>query len=270
MSGTRPAQRSLRQPGVRDAAVNLMTRTSLGHVRPRGGVAAVIRRRDPPTGYGADLPVDRSILEEQEAADRAYAEEYRDARDERRRSPSWLASSRWSCPCRSWPRRATRAWPRSSDPFMRWASEFAGARCAARAAMALLDRYARPVVRAAGDDRRDHGLGGRAISTPVPGRLSATTSADMNTLVAVGTGAAFVFSVVATVAPSFFVARGVAPDTYYEAVIFIIALILVGNALEARAKRQTAAALRGLAELQPKTARIERDGGEVRRARRGR
>ncbi|MGH7632955.1 MAG: copper-translocating P-type ATPase, partial [Gemmatimonadaceae bacterium] len=88
-------------------------------------------------------------------------------------------------------------------------------------------------------------------------------SANMNTLIAVGTGAAFVFSVVATVWPEFFIARGVAPDVYYEAVIFIIALILVGNALEARAKRQTAAALRALGRLQPPTARVLRDGVEV-------
>jgi len=88
-------------------------------------------------------------------------------------------------------------------------------------------------------------------------------AADMNTLIAVGTGAAFLFSLAATVAPSFFVTRGVAADTYYEAVIFIIALVLVGNALETRAKRQTAAALRGLANLQPQTARLERDSGDV-------
>ena len=49
-------------------------------------------------------------------------------------------------------------------------------------------------------------------------------SADMNTLIAVGTGAAFVYSLVATVAPQFFLQRGVAPDVYYEAVIVIIAL----------------------------------------------
>ena len=51
--------------------------------------------------------------------------------------------------------------------------------------------------------------------------------------------------------------------SYYEAVIIIIALILVGNALEARAKRQTSTALRSLASLQPKTARVERDGTEL-------
>src|SRR5690606_29025205 len=82
--------------------------------------------------------------------------------------------------------------------------------------------------------------------------------ADMNTLIAVGTGAAFVYSVVATVAPGIFTSRGLAPDVYYEAVIIIIALILTGNAFEARAKRQTSHALRALVELQPRTARVER------------
>ena len=88
-------------------------------------------------------------------------------------------------------------------------------------------------------------------------------SADMNTLIAVGTGAAFLYSVIATTAPEFFITRGVAPDVYYEAVIIIIALILTGNAFEARAKRQTSTALRALADLQPKTARVERDGREL-------
>jgi len=88
-------------------------------------------------------------------------------------------------------------------------------------------------------------------------------SADMNTLVAVGTGAAFLYSVIATVAPGFFLARGVAPDVYYEAVIVIIALVLTGNAFESRAKRQTATSLRALADLQPKTARVVRDAAEV-------
>jgi Cu+-exporting ATPase len=88
-------------------------------------------------------------------------------------------------------------------------------------------------------------------------------SADMNTLVAVGTGAAYLLSLVATVAPDFFVARGVPPDVYYEAVVLIIALVLVGNMLEARAKRQTSAALRRLVQLQPKSARVVRDGAEV-------
>ena len=85
----------------------------------------------------------------------------------------------------------------------------------------------------------------------------------MNTLIAVGTGAAFLYSVVATVAPESFTSRGLQPDVYYEAVIFIIALILAGNALEAHAKRETSAALRALADLQPKRARVVRDGHEL-------
>ena len=83
-------------------------------------------------------------------------------------------------------------------------------------------------------------------------------SADMNTLVAVGTGAAFLYSVLATVAPGFFLSRGVPPDVYYEAVVIIIALILTGNTLESRAKSRTSAALRSLVALQPQTARVLR------------
>src|SRR5690606_5100047 len=76
-------------------------------------------------------------------------------------------------------------------------------------------------------------------------------------------GAAFLYSIVATFFPGFFVSRGVSPDVYYEAVLFIIALVLVGNMFEARAKRQTTVALRSLADLQPKTARPLRETAEV-------
>ena len=73
-------------------------------------------------------------------------------------------------------------------------------------------------------------------------------TSDMNTLITLGTGAAFLYSTVATFATG--------GDVYYEAVIFIIALILAGNMMEARAKGQTSTALRQLAHLQPKTARL--------------
>jgi P-type Cu+ transporter len=88
-------------------------------------------------------------------------------------------------------------------------------------------------------------------------------SADMNTLIAIGTGSAFLYSVIATAFPTLFTNAGVAPDLYYEAVIIIIALILTGNAFEARAKRETTRALRALMQLQPQTARVERHGTEV-------
>ena len=83
-------------------------------------------------------------------------------------------------------------------------------------------------------------------------------SADMNTLVALGTGSAFIYSLVATVAPSLFARNGIAPDVYYEAVIFIIGLVLAGRAIEARARRKTSDSLRKLVTLLPPTARVER------------
>jgi Cu+-exporting ATPase len=87
-------------------------------------------------------------------------------------------------------------------------------------------------------------------------------SADMNTLIAVGTGAAFSYSVVVTLAAGWFAARGVAPYVYFEPVVVIIGLILLGNLLEARARSRTSAAVRKLAGLRPATARIIRDGDE--------
>ena len=84
----------------------------------------------------------------------------------------------------------------------------------------------------------------------------------MNTLVALGTGAAFLYSAAITMAPGFFLAHGIAPDVYYEAGVLIIALVLIGNTLESHAKNETALALRKLVHLQPKTARVIREGLE--------
>jgi len=85
-------------------------------------------------------------------------------------------------------------------------------------------------------------------------------SADMNTLVALGTGSAFIYSVVATIAPHLFARNGIAPDVYYEAVIFIIGLVLAGRAIEARARSKTSEALRKLASLLPSSARVDEGG----------
>lgn len=102
-------------------------------------------------------------------------------------------------------------------------------------------------------------------------------AADMNTLIAVGTGAAYIYSIAATIYPSFFAGntgadpmRGMAgmPATamvpvYFEAASVIIALILLGRMLESRAKGQTSEAIQRLAKLQAKTARVVRDGKET-------
>src|SRR5262249_1928948 len=88
-------------------------------------------------------------------------------------------------------------------------------------------------------------------------------SADMNTLIALGTGAAFLWSAAVTVAPGWFQVRGIHPEVYYEAAVLIVAFVTGGRALEARAKRETTGALRKLIALQPRTARIEREGQEI-------
>ncbi len=87
-------------------------------------------------------------------------------------------------------------------------------------------------------------------------------SSDMNTLIAVGTSAAYGYSVVATVAPGLLQAGGVAPAVYFDTSAAIITLILFGRLMETRAKGRASAAIRALASLQPKTARVSRNGRE--------
>jgi len=91
-------------------------------------------------------------------------------------------------------------------------------------------------------------------------------SADMNTLVALGTGSAFIYSVVATIAPGLFVRNGIPGSVYYEAVIFVIAFVLAGRAIEARARGKTTDALKKLGSLLPSTARVSDGGGWVDKA----
>ena len=80
-------------------------------------------------------------------------------------------------------------------------------------------------------------------------------SANMNSLIALGTGTAFVYSVYET-------ARG-GHEVYFEAAAAIVALILTGRLLEARARAKAGAAIRGLMDLEPPRARVLRDGAEV-------
>ncbi|MGH6824810.1 heavy metal translocating P-type ATPase [Methyloceanibacter sp.] len=88
---------------------------------------------------------------------------------------------------------------------------------------------------------------------------------NMFTLIAMGTGAAFLYSVVATVAPGLFPAsmadaHGLVP-VYYEAAAVIVALVLLGQVLELRARERTGGAIRALLDLAPKTAlRVEKNG----------
>jgi Cu+-exporting ATPase len=88
-------------------------------------------------------------------------------------------------------------------------------------------------------------------------------STSMNTLVALGTGAAFVYSAAATVVPHSFLRHGLQPHVYYDSVLLILGFLLLGNWLDARAKRRTLDALRAFAALQPASARVVRDGVET-------
>ena len=88
-------------------------------------------------------------------------------------------------------------------------------------------------------------------------------TSDMNTLIAVGTSAAYFYSLAMTIAPDFFRARGITPAVHYETAAVIITLILLGRLLEAIAKGRTSEAIRRLMGLQSKSARVLRDGEET-------
>jgi len=217
-------QRTLeKQPGVADANVNLMMKTATVRFDPAAVTPDRLVEAIRQTGYGAELAApDQSAFEEQEARDRANLAEFREYKTKAIVSGVvGILAMVVSMTTMGHAGYTNALLLVASAGVMLWAGR---------------DFYTR-----AWAAFRHH-------------------AADMNTLVAVGTGAAFLYSLVATVAPQLFVSRGLTPDVYYEAVIIIIALILAGNAFEARAKTRTANALRALVHLQPKTARVVRSG----------
>jgi len=259
-------QRALEKtPGVSQASVNLMTENAVVSFDATSVTPEQLVERIRATGYGAEVPSpDRSAFEEQETQDRAQEHEFKSLRV--KAIVSLIAAFIGmivSMPVMgALAMTAHTGHAGSSDPFMRWS-------------MAVIDPVLSrvfPWLYAIDHRVLLYFLLAMTVGVMVwAGRHFYTRawaafrhhSADMNTLVAVGTSAAFLYSIVATFFPGFFTARGLTPDVYYEAVLFIIALILVGNTFEARAKRQTSAALRALANLQPKTARVLRDGSET-------
>ncbi|MDD5398590.1 MAG: heavy metal translocating P-type ATPase, partial [Dehalococcoidia bacterium] len=88
-------------------------------------------------------------------------------------------------------------------------------------------------------------------------------AADMNTLIAVGTSAAYLYSVAVMLFPHFFASVGIGRGLYFDTSSMIIALILMGRFLESRAKGQTSEAIKKLIGLRPNTAIAVRDGKEV-------
>ncbi|MBO6496573.1 MAG: copper-translocating P-type ATPase [Roseivirga sp.] len=87
--------------------------------------------------------------------------------------------------------------------------------------------------------------------------------ANMDTLVALSTGIAFIFSVFNTLFPDFWHARGIHPHVYYEAATVIITFISLGKLLEEKAKSNTSSAIKKLMGLQPKTLKVIQNGEEV-------
>lgn len=259
-------QRQLnRVAGVSDASVNLLMGSATVTFDPQVSSAAALVQVVLNTGYGAELPAaDDDVVEQLAARDATTTHEYESLRV--RAIVSGVAGA--IAMVASMPLMASNEHAGMgvvADPFMRWVMQVMSPWL--EAAMPWLYAIPTPVL--------TWSLLVMTVGVMVwAGRqfyVSAWQAfrhraADMNTLVAVGTGAAFVYSVLATVAPDFFTTHGVAPDVYFEAVIFIIALILAGRMFESRATRSTAAALRALASLRPTTARVMRptpEGGET-------
>jgi Cu+-exporting ATPase len=88
-------------------------------------------------------------------------------------------------------------------------------------------------------------------------------TADMNTLIAIGTSAAYFYSVAVTLMPGLFARLGMGAHVYYDTAVIIITLIILGRLLEARARGRTSEAIRTLMGLRANTARVVRHGTEV-------
>jgi P-type Cu+ transporter len=224
-------QRTLsRTPGVSDATVNLMLNNATISFDPQAVSAETLVEAIRESGYGAELPANtHGAFEEQEEAEAAHAREVR-ALTQKVVVALVLAAAAMGLSMQSMGGMGER------NTMIRWT-------------LLVLTTFVMAWA-------------GRHFYTRAWSALKHGGS-DMNTLISVGTGAAYLFSVAATVAPGAFLSHGVEPHVYFEAVDAIIALILLGNLFEARAKQRTSAALRALADLQPHTARVMVDGQEM-------
>ncbi len=225
-SCTAHVQRALdKTPGVSKAAVNLVTGQAVVDFDPSTVAVETLAEAIRDTGYEASLPQQgRGAIKEQEEREREQATEARSLTVKAAVSVA-LGASAMLLP-------------------MRLMHEPAVAYALATAALFVMTW-----------------AGGRIYSGAA--RAVRHGSSDMNVLIALGTGAAFLYSLAVTTAPGFFHARGIAADVYYEAAILILAFVVAGRAMEARAKRHTTSALRKLIQLQPPTARVIREGVET-------
>ena len=226
-------ERTLRRvPGVQDVAVNLATeraRIQLLAGTPEQALIAAVHK----AGYEATLVVQDTSAQAHDAQAQRQAAE----RQRLQRSLGWALVL-------ALPVFILEMGGHVFPPLHGWIEATIGMRtswllqCVLTSAVLL------------GPGRQFYALGVPALLRGAP---------DMNSLVALGTAAAFAYSVVATFAP------GVLPTgtvhVYFEAAAVIVALILLGRFLEARAKGQTSDAIRRLVQLQAKTARVQRGAG---------
>ncbi len=249
------------QAGVRDANVNLMMNNATVTFDPDVTSAYTLVDAIRSAGYGAEIPaLQSSALVEQEEHDTEQLRKYKRLRLKAVVSVvAGFFAMVLSMPLMS--RNSPGGMERMKDPLMSWN-------------MRVLDPMLRrglPWIYQVSDNAIRWflfflatfilGWAGRHFYTKAWSSLLHKT-ADMNTLVALGTGAAFLYSAAGTIAPGFFLAHGIAPDVYFEAAILIVGFVLTGNVLESRAKGKTASALRRLVQLQPKTATVLREGVE--------
>jgi len=103
-------------------------------------------------------------------------------------------------------------------------------------------------------------VGSRFVTGALKAARQKTT--DMNTLVAVGSLSAYLYSSLAAFAPRLFVGADISPHVYFDGAAMIITLVLLGRLLEAKAKGKTSSAIKKLMGLKPRTARVIRDGNE--------
>jgi P-type Cu+ transporter len=252
-------QRTLeRAPGVADASVNLMTGQATVGFDPTQIDADRLVETIRATGYGAELLApERSVEEELDAQNAAREAEVAGLRHKF----ALAASAAVLTMLFSMPLAHSEGAAGMGDPALRLMMPLSR----------VLERALPWLYGLTGDMLRWILL---ALTVPVmlwAGRHFYTRAwaafrhhaADMNTLIAVGTGAAFLFSLSTTLAGGWFRSHGLTPDVYYEAITWIIALILLGNLLEARAKGRASEAIRRLMRLRPATA-IVRRGGEDR------
>lgn len=243
-------------PGVATAAVNLMTGEATVHYDPAGTSAEQLVAAINDTGYVSRLPSAPAAAAGHDQAAQGHARDYAVARNKAMVSLALGAVAMIA----SMPLMTMGGHDgHTGDPFIAWT-------------MRVIDpplRSVAPWLYAIDHTRLlDFLLVSTVWVMAWAGRhfyVGAWQSlrhgsANMNTLIALGTGAAFLYSVIATFAPQWFTADGARPDVYYEAVIIIIALVLAGHAMEARARHNTTRALQQLATLQPSTARVRRNG----------